>query len=107
MKKRLMFLALAAMGLASCNGGLKKAPGGLLYNIINDKPGPSIKVGDFVSINFIVKNDADSVMASSYEMGHAVPNIMPKPQYKGDIYAGLLLLSEGDSAIIKLNIDSI
>jgi len=107
MKKKLMFMALAALGLASCNGGFKKGEGGLLYNIITDKSGPSIMPGDFVSINFIIKNDADSVLVSSYEMGHQVPQIIQKPQFKGDIYAGIAMLSEGDSAIIKLNIDSI
>lgn len=107
MKKRLMFLAIAAIGLASCNGGFNKGPGGMLYKIIDDKSGPSIKEGDFVSINFILKNDADSVLVSSYEMGHQVPQIVQKPQTKGDIYTGLEYLSEGDSAVIKLNIDSI
>ena len=33
MKKNLIFLALAAVGLASCNGGFKKGAHGLLYNI--------------------------------------------------------------------------
>ncbi len=101
-----MFLALAAIGLASCNGGLKKGPGGLLYNIIVDKSGPALKEGDFLAINFIEKTDADSVLGSTYENGHPVPLIMRKPQYKGDIFAGLMLLNEGDSAIIKTNIDS-
>ena len=101
-----MFFALAAIGLASCNG-FKKGDGGLLYNIIVDKPTPKIQVGDFVDINFVIKNDADSTLVSSYEMGHPVPQIMQKPQSKGDIYAALLLLSEGDSAVVKLNIDSL
>jgi FKBP-type peptidyl-prolyl cis-trans isomerase len=107
MKKGLIFLALASIGLASCNGGFKKGEGGMLYNIISDKSGPSIKEGDFVSINYIIKNDADSVLSSSYEMGHPAPQLMPKPHSKGDIIAGLALLSEGDSAIIKTNIDSL
>src|ERR1700709_232276 len=99
MKRKLMFLALAAIGLASCNGGFKKGPGGLLYNIITDKAGPNIKPGDFISINFVIKNDADSVLASSYEMGHQAPQLIPKPQKAGDIFTGLSYLSEGDSAI--------
>ena len=107
MKRKLMFLALAAIGLASCNGGFKKGAGGLLYDVIKSKSGQAIKEGDFVAINFIQKSDADSVLASTYENGHSVPLIMRKPQFKGDIYAGLMLLREGDSAIIKTNLDSI
>ena len=101
-----MFLALAAMGLAGCNGGFKKGDGGMLYNIITDKSGPSIQPGDFISVDLVLKTDADSVIGSTYEMGHPFMNLMQKPPAKGDIYSGLMLLSEGDSAIIKLNIDS-
>lgn len=102
-----MFLAFAALGLASCNGGFKEGTGGLVYNIVEDKAGPSIKQGDFVSLNYITKNDADSVMGSSYEMGHPAMQMMQPSQVKGDIFSGLMLLSEGDSAVIKLNIDSL
>jgi FKBP-type peptidyl-prolyl cis-trans isomerase FkpA len=106
MKKNLMFLALAVMGLASCNG-FKKGQGGLLYNIVVDKSGPSVQPGDFISINYTVKNDADSVLASSFEAGQQSYQLMPKARYKGDVIAGLSMLSEGDSAIIKTNIDSL
>jgi len=107
MKKRLMFLALAAMGLASCNGGFKKGADGMLYDIIIDKSGPRMMPGDFVSLNLTVKNDADSVIGSTYDLGRPAVQLMQKPQSKGDIYSALELLSEGDSAIIKLNIDSL
>jgi FKBP-type peptidyl-prolyl cis-trans isomerase FkpA len=107
MKRKLMFLALAATGLASCNGGFKTAPGGLLYNIVDDKSGPSIQAGDFVSLNIILKNDADSVMFSSYEQGTPFMRILQKPQQKGDVFSGFQYLSEGDSAVIKTNLDSL
>jgi FKBP-type peptidyl-prolyl cis-trans isomerase FkpA len=108
MKKRLMFLALAAMGLASCNGGFNKGDGGLLYKIVDDKSGPSIKEGDFMVFNYTVKNDADSVMQSTFEKGQPQPLTMPslKGQPKGNIMSVFSLLSEGDSAIIKINIDT-
>jgi len=108
MKKRLMFLALAAIGLASCNGGFNKGEGGLLYKIVDDKSGPSIKEGDFMVFNYTVKNDADSVMQSTFERGQPQPLAMPslKGQPKGNIMSVFSLLSEGDSAIIKVNIDT-
>ena len=107
MKKNLMFLTLAIIGLASCNGGFKKGKGGLLYDIVVDKSGPSVQPGDFISLNYIIKNDADSVLASSYESGNLSTQLMPKPQMKGDVISGLAYLSEGDSAIIKTNLDSL
>jgi FKBP-type peptidyl-prolyl cis-trans isomerase FkpA len=107
MKKRLMFLALAAMGLASCNGGFKKGEAGMLYDIVVDKGGPKIQTGDFVSVNLTLKTDADSVIGSTYDNGIPAMQMWQKPPQKGDIVTGIDLLSEGDSAVIKVNIDSL
>ena len=101
-----MLLAVAAIGLASCNSGQKKGEGGLLYQIHEDKDGAVIKEGDFLSVNLIAKTDADSVLFNSYDTGKPISTLMPKPQFKGDVYAGINLLSEGDSATIKVNADS-
>lgn len=102
-----MFLALAAIGLASCNGGYKKGENGLLYNKYTDKSGPKVQEGDFVLVNMTIKNDADSVLFSTYESGHPQPLLLPKSEFKGDMYDGLKLLAEGDSASIKISADSI
>lgn len=107
MKKNLMFLAFAALGLASCNGGFKKGNGGLLYDIHVDKGGAKIKEGDFISLNLVAKTDGDSVLMSTYEAGHPIVTLLQKAQASGDIFAGVKLLAEGDSATIKTNIDSI
>jgi len=102
-----MLLTVAAIGLASCNSGFKKGEGGLLYTIHEDKDGAAVKEGDFISVNLVAKTDADSVLFNSYDTGKPVPTLMPKPQYKGDVYAGMKLLSEGDSATFKVNADSV
>jgi FKBP-type peptidyl-prolyl cis-trans isomerase len=108
MKQKLMFLAIAAIGFSSCNGGFKKGDAGLLYNIHTSKGATHIKDGDFVSVNMIVKTDGDSVLSNTYDMGHPIIIMpMPKPQAKGDIYAGLEMLGEGDSATFKVPTDSI
>ncbi|OKS88400.1 FKBP-type peptidyl-prolyl cis-trans isomerase [Mucilaginibacter polytrichastri] len=108
MKKNLIVFAVAAIGLASCNGGFKQGDGGLLYNIVDDKTTPVIKGGDFISANIITKTDGDSVLYSSYDAGKPVAFPMPaKLPYKGDVYSALLMMSEGDSAVIKINADSL
>jgi FKBP-type peptidyl-prolyl cis-trans isomerase FkpA len=107
MKRKLMFLSLAAIGLASCNGGFKQGDGGLLYNIHSSKGGAKIKQGDFISLNMIVKTDGDSVLSSTYENGQPQRMVMPKAQAKGDIVAGVSLLGEGDSATFKISADSL
>jgi len=106
MKKNLMFLALATIGLASCNGGYKQAPGGLLYNIHIDKGGPKIKVGDFISVNVVAKTDADSVIFSTYEQGNRSDRILQKGA-PGDVMSVFTNLAEGDSATVKTNMDSL
>jgi FKBP-type peptidyl-prolyl cis-trans isomerase FkpA len=107
MRKNVMLIALATIGLASCKGGFKQAEGGLLYDIHTDKSGPTIKTGDFMSLNLVLKTEGDSVVYSTYETGRPVLAPMPKEQKKGDITTGFLLLSEGDSATFKMNIDSV
>ena len=98
MKKNLMFLALAALGLASCNGGFKKGNGGMLYDIHVDKGATRIKEGDFISLQLIAKTDGDSVLMSTYEQGRPILTLLQKAQTPGDIFAGVKLLGEGDSA---------
>ncbi|HEY9196353.1 MAG TPA: FKBP-type peptidyl-prolyl cis-trans isomerase [Mucilaginibacter sp.] len=107
MKRKFMFLAIAAAGLASCNGGLKKGEGGMLYNIHTSKGNPHVKEGDFVALNIIVKTDGDSILSNSYETGRPIFMPMQKPQSKGDIMAGIQMLGEGDSATFKFPIDSV
>lgn len=106
MKKNLVFLALATIGLAGCNGGFKQGPGGLLYNIHIDKGGPKIKEGDFISVNVVAKTDGDSVLFSSYEQGYPNNQVLQKSQ-PGDVMSAFQYLSEGDSATVKTNMDSL
>lgn len=106
MKKGLIVLALAAVGLASCTGSYNKLGTGMQYKIADDKSGPSIKEGDFIAFNFTIKSDADSVMQTSKGFPQEAP--MPKVEPgKGNIMEVFSYLSEGDSVIIKQDIDSL
>ena len=108
MRKNLLFLAVAAMALAGCHsGGFENGQGGMLYSIPTDNGGTKISVGDFVSFNMIVKTEHDSVIVNTYEKGHASYIILPKAEHAGDMNDALKLLAEGDSAVIKINIDSV
>ncbi len=95
------------MAFAGCNGGFKKGDNGLLYKIYTDAPGTNIKVGDFVSVNVVAKTEGDSLLFSSYDMGRASQLLVAKPTYKGDLYTGLMLLSQGDSATLKVDADTL
>jgi FKBP-type peptidyl-prolyl cis-trans isomerase len=107
MRKNLMFLALAAIGFASCNGGFKQGPDGILYNVHSEKSTTKIKEGDFFSAYVVFKNDADSVIYSSYDGGQPQFMVVEKPQFKGDLMDGIKLVGEGDSVTLKVVADSI
>lgn len=99
-------MTVAALGFAACNGGFKKGPSGLLYSIHKDAKGDSIKEGDFISLNIIAKTDGDSVLYNSYELDRASQTFVPKPVYPGDLFYAVKMLTEGDSATIKIDLDS-
>lgn len=102
-----MFLALAAVGFASCNGGFKQGPNGLLYNVHKDSGAAKLKKGDFISAYLVVKTDGDSVLYSAYEAGQPQFVVVQEPQFKGDFMEGLTLIGQGDSATFKVATDSI
>jgi FKBP-type peptidyl-prolyl cis-trans isomerase FkpA len=108
MKKNFMFLALASLGigLASCNGGFKKMDGGVLYETHTSKGNPTIKPGDFVTVNMVVKTDGDSVLMSTYDIGQPKSFPAPKPQNKFDPVTCFETMGEGDSTTFKIPIDS-
>lgn len=105
MKKSLVILLAATLGLAACNQE-KKGAGGLLYTIHKSGDKEKIKEGDIVKMNFIQKNDKDSVISSTYD--NEMPQVFPvqKKMYGGDINDVLTLFGEGDSATFKVNLDT-
>ncbi|MDR6784190.1 FKBP-type peptidyl-prolyl cis-trans isomerase FkpA [Pedobacter africanus] len=105
MKKGIVILFAAALGLAACNN-YKKGPGGLSYIIHKDGGGTKIKEGDIVKLNFIQKSEKDSVMFNTWDMEQ--PQVFPvaKKVYAGDMNDVLTLFGEGDSATFKLDLDT-
>jgi FKBP-type peptidyl-prolyl cis-trans isomerase FkpA len=105
MKKLVIVLGLAVTALAGCSK-FEKGEGDMLYKIHNDKSGEAIKEGDFVVFGVVEKTEGDSVLYSSYDYDRPSLLIKEKSIFKGDLFSGLGMLSEGDSATFKINIDS-
>ncbi len=106
MKKISIILGLAVLGLASCKS-FKKGEGDMMYKIHEDKAGATIQDGDFVALNFTEKTEEDSLMNNSYDIDRPAMLQKQKSAFKGDLFAALALLSEGDSATFKINLDSL
>jgi FKBP-type peptidyl-prolyl cis-trans isomerase FkpA len=105
MKKIVIILGVAVLGLASCKQ-YEKGEGDMTYKIHEDKSGPTIQDGDFVAFNATEKTEKDSVLYSSYDYDRPSLLVKEKSLFKGDLFAALAMLSEGDSATFKINIDS-
>ncbi|WP_176767575.1 FKBP-type peptidyl-prolyl cis-trans isomerase [Daejeonella rubra] len=84
----------------------QKGEGDMLYIIHTDKLGETIKEGDFLSFKSIERTEGDSVLYSSYDYDRPSLLVKEKSVFKGDLFAALGLLSEGDSATFKINLDS-
>lgn len=113
MKKSILFLS-AAVGLlatTSCQQSFTKGEGGLEYSIVQDAGAEKAKSGDLLSVDMIVTSDRkDSLLQSTYDIGlPQIVNIAPDTipgLYEGDYNSMFKLLGEGDSAIFRLNLDT-
>ncbi len=105
MKKPLVLLSLLALALSACTP-FKTGDGGLEYAILTDKDGQTIQEGDFVVIKATQKTEKDSVIYSTDFYRDSESLVASKSDYKGDLMSTLAMLSEGDSAIFKINLDT-
>jgi len=113
MKKSILLLtAVASLALASCQN-FKKGEGGLEYKFLKDNGGEKAVGGDVIAMDIVVKTDRDSLLASTYDLGlPQIAPIMPDSlmqqagAYPGDNNTILKMLGEGDSAVFKLNLDT-
>lgn len=111
MKKSLLFLSAAVLLLAASCQNFKKGDGGLEYKIVDDVAKEKAAVGDFLSVDLTIRSDRnDSLLNSTYDLGlPQIVNIAPDSipgAYKGDYNSMFKFLGEGDSAVFKLNLDT-
>ena len=105
MKKLIIVLGVAVTAFTGCTK-FEKGEGDMMYKFHTDKSGEKIKEGDFIAFKAIETTEGDSVLYSSYDYDRPSLLVKEKSVFKGDLFAALGLLSEGDSATFKINIDS-
>ncbi|WP_353183986.1 FKBP-type peptidyl-prolyl cis-trans isomerase [Parapedobacter lycopersici] len=110
MKKSILILGLAAAVLMGACQQFKTGEGGLQYQIVKDNGQAKAQAGDLLSIAMTVKTDRDSLLSSTYKIGlPQIINIAPDSVpglYAGDYNSMFKLLGEGDSAVFKLDLDT-
>ena len=110
-QKRLVFALsgiLALLALASCNSefsGYKKTKEGIYYKIFSENDTITPKIGDVVTMGMIYKA-GDSLLFNSYTEERPFQIILQEPQYQGDVFACIAMMSLGDSAVFKIKADS-
>lgn len=105
MQKRILFLFMAAVMLASCSSNYKKTKSGLLYKIFSDGKGPVVKRGQVIKLNF-KQTLRDSVLQETYTSmpGYALVDSIGPVYNAAELFP---LLRKGDSLIVVLLGDSI
>jgi FKBP-type peptidyl-prolyl cis-trans isomerase FkpA len=101
--KRNLLIAIVIMCAGTCGCFFKKNKDTATLQVIEDKGNSPIKDDDFVSVNYTVKTTDGQVVYDNYD--HTM--FRGRSDFKGDFFNSLGLLGEGDSAIVKVSIDSL
>lgn len=101
--------AIVSMNACKSGGDFKKLESGLEYKIVKDAPGDKKPaIGDVLEMHIRFKVD-DSLLADSRKENNNNPVqivLQPSP-IKGDWTNALPYLTEGDSAIFRMSVDSL
>jgi FKBP-type peptidyl-prolyl cis-trans isomerase FkpA len=109
MKKFFLIIPLSLLAILKVNAqdNVIHTQQGAIVKIVTSNPGDKIKLNDVVTFDVIQKTDKDSVLFSSYAMGHPVKIQVQASQNVGDLMDVLMLLTAKDSANVKVPTDSI
>lgn len=103
----LVLLYLAFTVQVNAQDNFVHTPKGALVKIFTNNPGDKIKLADVITFNVVQKTEKDSVLFSSYQLGHPLKIQVQPSQNVGDLMDVLPLLAEKDSAYVKIPSDSI
>lgn len=93
---------------ASSGGNFQKGPHDLQYKIVKHGKGTvSPQIGDHLSIYMKQRIDDSLIINSNaLNMGKPLDVQVQQPQVPGDLWEGLTLLKEGDSAVFRIPLDT-
>lgn len=92
--------------LKSDNGGMKTTENGLQYQIFLDEEGETAQIGQYMTFEMELVGK-DTILSSTYQSGQPILTPVQEASFNGGIEEGLTLLSEGDSAVFKVAMDSL
>src|ERR1017187_1376312 len=92
--------------LAEGQKDYKTSPNGLKYKMYTHIKGKKAIVGDVIKFHFILRDNKDSILASTYNSGIPVVTPIRESTYKGDLSEGFQMLAVGDSGVFLVSADS-
>jgi FKBP-type peptidyl-prolyl cis-trans isomerase FkpA len=109
MKKLTLILSLVFVIILRANAQDNSihTPQGALVKIFTNNTGDKIKQNDVVTLQMIQKTDKDSVLGSTYAIGHPIKIQVQPSQNIGDLMEVFPLLAVKDSACVRVPADSI
>lgn len=100
-------LSLTAGICANAQDNTVKTPKGALVKVVGGNSGDKIKQNDVITFDVVQKTEKDSVLFSSYALGHPLKIQVQACQNVGDLMDAFPLLAAKDSAYIKVPTDSV
>jgi FKBP-type peptidyl-prolyl cis-trans isomerase len=88
-------------------GGFAVLAGGLEYRMVRTGGKRKPKTGEVCTLHMQYLSETDSVLFDSRDFGEPLVQNMQKPDFVGGVESGIALMAEGDSAIFKVNADSL
>ncbi|MHB8208495.1 FKBP-type peptidyl-prolyl cis-trans isomerase [Mucilaginibacter sp.] len=109
MKKYIFGILLLCASTISvkAQSDLQRTARGVPYIIFTHNPGEKIKENDVITIDVIQKTDKDSVISSTYTIGHPIKIQVQPSQALTDMMDIFPLLAANDSALVKMPADSV
>lgn len=109
-KHTIYFAALTAFAtlLTSCSKDFETTETGLKYLFYeHDEEGKLPQLGDVIEVHMVGKSSNDSTIFDTYKNGQPfIINVM-EPSFKGSLEEGFMMMAKGDSAMFKVNADSL
>ena len=109
MKKYIFGILLLCASTISvkAQNDLQRTARGVQYVIFTHNPGEKIKQNDVITIDVIQKTGKDSVISSTYTMGHPIKIQVQQSQALTDMMDIFPLLAVNDSILVKMPADSV
>ncbi len=109
MNKLILTLSLcfSFIVLAQAQDNVIKTPQGISIKVVTNNQGNKIKLNDVITFDIVQKTDKDSVLFSSYKLGHPIKMQVRPSQNVGDLMDVFTRLAAKDSACVAIPSDSI